>query len=149
MFVLQPKAGHQGSKIPFTEFRWIDPSIIEEVLPNYISLVRKISFNKTQVLHRLRLRQFLHRKPLPDIQITPQEWKPVSEMSFKDDDLYTRAWERDYGRPIFDAENNNLTPANSPETAVRYDFSTKKNVEHTRNFTRAFPRNFSKNGGIL
>ena len=33
-FVLQPIADHEGSKIPFREFRWIGPYIIEKVLPN-------------------------------------------------------------------------------------------------------------------
>ena len=31
VFILQPKADHQGSKIPFTDFRWIGPYIIERV----------------------------------------------------------------------------------------------------------------------
>ena len=39
--VLQPKADHQGSKIPFSEFRWIGPYIFEKVLPNYNYLVRE------------------------------------------------------------------------------------------------------------
>ena len=34
IFILQPKADHQGSKIPFTDFRWIGPYTIEKVLPN-------------------------------------------------------------------------------------------------------------------
>ena len=34
VFILQPKADHQGSKVPFTDFRWIGPYIIEKVLPN-------------------------------------------------------------------------------------------------------------------
>ena len=34
VFIPQPKADHQGSKIPFTDFRWIGPYIIEKVLPN-------------------------------------------------------------------------------------------------------------------
>ena len=33
-FILQPIANHQGSKLPFREFRWIGPYIIEQVLPN-------------------------------------------------------------------------------------------------------------------
>ena len=41
VFILQPKADHQGSKIPFTDFRWIGPYIIEKVLPNNIYVVRK------------------------------------------------------------------------------------------------------------
>ena len=58
VLILQPKADHQGSKIPFTDFRWIGPYIIEKVLPNNNYLVRKIGTNKTQILHRMRLRQF-------------------------------------------------------------------------------------------
>ena len=35
VYVLQPRADDRGSKLPFTEFRWIGPYIIEKVLPNY------------------------------------------------------------------------------------------------------------------
>ena len=54
--VLQPEADQQGIRIPFTEFRWIGPYIIEKVLPHNNYLVRKFSTNKTQVLHRMRIR---------------------------------------------------------------------------------------------
>ena len=47
VYVLQPKADHQWSKNPFTEFRWIGPYNIEKVLPSNIYLVRKIGTNKT------------------------------------------------------------------------------------------------------
>ena len=47
VYILQPKADHQGSKIPFTKFRWIGPYIIEKVLPYNKYLVRKIGTNKT------------------------------------------------------------------------------------------------------
>ena len=53
--VLQPKADDQVRKIPFTDFRWIEPYL---TLPNNGCFVRKISTNNTQVLHRLKLRQF-------------------------------------------------------------------------------------------
>ena len=67
VYILQPKANPQGSKIPITEFRWIGPYIIEKVLPNNNYLVRKIGNNKTQVLHRMRRRQFT---PPPKHQLT-------------------------------------------------------------------------------
>ena len=67
VYVLQPKADHQGSKIPFTEFRWMGPYIVEKVLPNNNYLVRKIGTDKTQVLHRMRMRQFTPRQPPADI----------------------------------------------------------------------------------
>ena len=104
--ILQPKADHQGSKIPFAEFRWIGPYNIEKVLPNKNYLVRKIGTNKTQVLHRLRMRQFTPRQPPADITVKPQEYKSDPEVSFHHDDLYARAWEYDFEQPIFDAEND-------------------------------------------
>ena len=33
-FVLQPKADSQGSKNPFTEFRWVGPYKVQKTLPN-------------------------------------------------------------------------------------------------------------------
>ena len=55
VYILQPKADHQASKIPFSDFRWIGPYIIEKVLPNKNYLVCKIGSNKTHILHRMRL----------------------------------------------------------------------------------------------
>ena len=40
--IFQRKADHQGSKLPFTDFRWIGPYVIERVLPNNNYLVGKI-----------------------------------------------------------------------------------------------------------
>ena len=65
VYVLQPKADHQGSKISFTDFRWIGPYIVEKALPNNNYLVQKLGTNKTQVFHRMRLRLFTPSKPYP------------------------------------------------------------------------------------
>ena len=110
-----------GSEIPFTELWWIGPYIFEKVLPINKYLVRKIGTNKTQVLHRMRMRQFTPRQPLLDIRITPQEWKPDPKVSIKDDDLHARALGREYERPIFDAKSDNAMPPNSSEIAVQVD----------------------------
>ena len=75
VYILQPKADHQSSKIPFTEIQWIGPYVIEKVLPNNNYLVRKIGTNKMQVLHRMRMRQFTPRQPPADIAVKPQEYK--------------------------------------------------------------------------
>ena len=94
--ILRPKPDHLGSKIPFTELRWIVPYIIEKVLPNNKYLVRKIGTNKTQVLHRMRMRHFTPRQPPADITVKPQEYKSDPEMSLQYEDLYARASEYDY-----------------------------------------------------
>ena len=119
VYILQPKADHQGSKIPFTDFRWIGPHIIEKVLPNKNSLVRKIGNNETQMLHRMRLRQFTPRQPTPDIPITPRELQPDPEVIIKHNDLYARAWECEYEKPIFDSDYNILVTLFSPEITAR------------------------------
>ena len=109
VYGLQPKSDHQGSKLPFTEFGWIGPYIIEKVLPNNIYLVRKNGTNKTHVLHLMRMRQFTPRQCPADIRITPQEWKPDPEVSLRHDVSYARARDFEYEKPIFHAENNNAT----------------------------------------
>ena len=118
VYILQPKADHQGSKIPLTDFRWIGPYIIEKVLPNN-NYVRKIGTNKTQILQRMRLCQFTPRQPLPNTPVTPREWQPDPEVIIKHDDLCARAWECEYDKPIFDSDRNNLVSPNSPEVTVR------------------------------
>ena len=119
VYIFQPKADHQGRKIPFTDFRWIGPYIVEKVLPNKFYVVRKIGTNKTQILHRLRLRQFTPRQPVPDIPVTPREWQPDPEIINKHDDLYARAWECEYDKPIFDSDRVNTVVPKSPEATVQ------------------------------
>ena len=119
VYNLQPKADHQGSKIPSTHFCWIGPYIIEKVLPNNNYLVRKIFTNKTQNLHRMRLRQFTPRQPIPDTPITPREWQPDPEFVIKHDDLYARAWECENDNPIFDSDHDNMVIPYSPEITIR------------------------------
>ena len=65
-FILTPKADHQGSKIPFRDFRWIGLYLIEKVPPKNNYIVRKLNTNKTQILHRARLRKYNPEKPPED-----------------------------------------------------------------------------------
>ena len=65
-FILQPKADHQGSKIPFPDFRWIGPYLVEKVSPNNKYVVRRPNTNKTQILRRIRLRKYNPEKPPED-----------------------------------------------------------------------------------
>ena len=126
VYILQPKADHQGSKIPFTEFRWVGPYIVEKALPNNNYLIRKIGTNKTQLLHRMRMRQFTPRQPPADITVKPQEYKSDPEVILYHDDLYARAWEYDFEQPIFETENDNAVPPNQSEIPGQTDFSTEE-----------------------
>ena len=142
VYILQPKADHQGSKIPFTEFRWMGPYIVEKVLPNNNYLVRKIGTDKTQVLHRMRMRQFTPRQPPANVRVNPHEYKPDPEVSVNHDDLYARAWEHHYEQPIFDVENDNSVPPNQPEIPIQSDLSTGK-MRNTRGTTHECPPEIS------
>ena len=62
-FVLQPKADNQASKIPFREYRWIGPFVVQTVLSNDNYFVRRLNTNKTQILHRIRLKKFVPNAP--------------------------------------------------------------------------------------
>ena len=82
-------------------------------------MVRKIGTNKTQILHRMRLRQFTSRQPIPDTPVTPREWQPDPEIIIKHDGLYVRAWECEYDKPIFDSDRDNMVIPNPPEVKIR------------------------------
>ena len=51
-FILQPKADRQASKVPFKDYRWIGPFVIQKVLSNDNFIVRQVNINKSQLLHR-------------------------------------------------------------------------------------------------
>ena len=67
----------------------------------------------------MRLRQFTPRQPTPDTPFTPRERQPDPEVIIKHDDLYARAWECEYHKPIFDGDRDNLVSPKSPEVTVR------------------------------
>ena len=69
----------------------------------------------------MRLRLFLPRQPITDVQTTSQQWKPDPEVIIKHDDLYARAWESRYETPIFDNGQHELDNDKSPEITVRHD----------------------------
>ena len=100
-FILQPKADHQGSKLPFLDFRWIGPYIVEKVLPNNNYIVRKLNTNKTQILHRIRLRKYNPEKP-PEDNYQEAQWQIDDNFVVPQDDLYTIAWEAEFGGHLFD-----------------------------------------------
>ena len=100
-FILQPKTDHQGSKIPFRDFQWIGPYLVEKVLPNNNYLVRKLNTKKTQILHRIRLRKYNPEKP-PEDNYQETQWQIDDIIVVPQDDLYTIAWEAEFGGHLFD-----------------------------------------------
>ena len=100
-FILQPKADHTGSKIPFRDFRCVGPYLVEKVLPNNNYIVRTLNTNKTQMLHRIRLRKYNPEKP-PEDSYQETRWQIDDNIVVPQDDLCSLAWEAKFGGHLFD-----------------------------------------------
>ena len=109
-FILQPKADNQGSKIPFRDYRWIGPYVIEKVLHNDNYIVRRLNTNKTQILHRIRLKKFVPNTPLED-KYFKEKLQSDDEIVIPQDDLYTISWEADFDYQVFEQrrDDNQIT----------------------------------------
>ena len=118
-FILQPIADHQGSKIPFREYRWTGPYVVEKVLPNENYIVRRLNSNKTQILHRIRLRKYEPNTALQDNR--PEgNLQPDDEIIIPQDDLYVITWETSFGDfPDLTAETANPPRCDTADTPNR------------------------------
>ena len=106
-FMLQPIADHQGSKTPFREYRSTGPYLVEKVLPNENYIVRKLNSNKTQNLHRIRLRKYETNAVPQDVR--PEgNLQPDDEIIIPQDDLYVLTWETNSGEFPNSTEKNTI-----------------------------------------
>ena len=106
---LNPKADTQTTKIPFREFRWCGPYKVEKVLPNNNYIVRRLGTNKTQLLHRIRLRKFTPQAPLADIFVRETDWQKDDQMIVSHDDLYAQSWNTNFGPNPFEESPHEYT----------------------------------------
>ena len=100
-FILHPKAGYQGSKIPFRDFSRIRPYLVEKVPPNIIHNVQKLNTNKTQTLRRIRPRKYKPETP-PEDNHQDTHWQIDDNIIIPQVDLYTMAWEAEFSGHLFD-----------------------------------------------
>ena len=68
-YALHPQTNTQGLKLPFREYLWTGPFVVVKTLPNNKYLIRKLQTNKTQSLHRIRMKPCPTKDRLPDIQV--------------------------------------------------------------------------------
>ena len=111
-FILQPKADNQGSKIPFRECRWIGPYRIEKVLPNDNYIVRRLNTNKTQILHRIRLKKFVPNTSLEE-KYAKEKLQPDDKIIIPQNELYTISWEADFDYHVFEPRRDDNTDEES------------------------------------
>ena len=67
--------------------------------------MRKLKTNKTQILHRIRLKKFVPNQPLED-SYQNEKLQEDEDIVIPQDDLYTISWETDFGRQISDLADN-------------------------------------------
>ena len=111
-FVLQPKADHQRSKILFRDYRWVGPFILQKVLPNENYIVRRLNTNKTQILHRIRLKKYVPNQSLED-NFRDERLQPYEEIVIPQDDSYTISWETNFGDQLA-TRGNEAIPTSLP-----------------------------------
>ena len=88
------------SKKQFRDFRWIGPYLVQKVLPNNNYIVLKLSTNKTQNPHRIRLQKYNPEEP-PEDNYQEAQWQIDDNIVIPQDDLYTIAWEAEFGGHLF------------------------------------------------
>ena len=91
-FILQLKADSQASKIPFRDYRWIGPFVIQKNLSKDNYFVRRVNTNKTQIIHRIRLKKFVPNTLLQD-NYPGEKLQPGEEKVIPQDDLYINSGE--------------------------------------------------------
>ena len=76
-------------------------------MPNENYIVRRINTNKTQILHRIRLKRFIPNQPLED-NFREQRLQPDEEIVIPQDDLYVIAWETDFGEQLVTRDSETI-----------------------------------------
>ena len=111
-FVLQPKADHRGSKVPFRGYRWVLQFIVQKVLPNENYIVLRLNTNKTQILHRIRPKKFVPNQPLED-NFREERLQQDEKIVIPQDYLYTIRWEINFGDQLA-TQGNEPIPTSLP-----------------------------------
>ena len=106
-YVLQPKADTQSTKIPFRDFQWVGPYIVIKVLENNNYIVRRLHSNKSQILHRIRIRKFTPREPIIEKE-QEENLESDDSVEIQQDDLYAIAWASDFGDHVFESKRNQI-----------------------------------------
>ena len=81
-------------------------------MPNENYIVRRINTNKTQILHRIRLKKFVPNQPLDD-NFREQQLQTDEEIVIPQDDLYVISWETDFGEQLV-TRGNETIPTSMP-----------------------------------
>ena len=112
-------------------------------------IVRRLNTNKTQILHRIRLKKFVPNTPLED-KYSIEKLQPDDEIIIPQDDLYTISWEADFDYQDFelrqdDIPNEELQQADTNGSGSNDDYVIYDNA----NDDAVRPRTATSRVGIL
>ena len=89
-------------------------------MPNENHIIRRINTNKTQILHRIRLKKFIPNQPLED-NFREQRLQSDEEIVIPQDDLHIITWGTDFCAQLVTREHNpiptSLQIGKQPSTA--------------------------------
>ena len=104
------------------------------MLPNNNYIVRKLGTNKTQILHRIRLRKFTPTQTLSDIIVSQTDWERDEEIVVPQDDLYAITWETNFGDPPFESTNTQNSEEGN-DTPVHFNADGARNDDENTEIT--------------
>ena len=116
-YTFSPRSNNQRSKLPFREYLRTGPFVVVKTLPTKNYLIRKLQTNKTQILHRIRLKPCPTKDRLPDIQVQTKDFQPDNDVEILHDDLFALAWQSVFEHFVM-PPNHNL---NSEPTLIPID----------------------------
>ena len=76
-------------------------------MPNENYIIRRIFTNKTQILHRIRLKKFVPNQPLED-NFREQRLPLDEDIVIPQDDLFIITWETDFGEQLVTRGDNHI-----------------------------------------
>ena len=82
--------------------------------------------NKTQLLHRIRLRIYIPQAPLADNSVTETDWQKEDTV-IAQDDLYAHTWDTNLGSSPFDSEHETN---DHQEDIVEYEPTSQPEIYH-------------------
>ena len=90
VYILNPKANTQATKVEFPELRREGPYKFEKVLPNNKYIVRRLGTYKTQVLHQIVLRKLTPQALLADVCVRETDWQKDDQLPVAHDNFFAQ-----------------------------------------------------------
>ena len=100
------------AKISFGDYRWVEPFIIQKVLPIENYIVRRLNTKKPQILHRILLKKFVPNQPHED-NFREERLLQNEEIVIPQDYLHTITWETNFSEQLA-TRGNEPIPTSMP-----------------------------------